>query len=387
MSLSKRDGVTPVDGTVVVSGGSEDVGPQNPRRRLVVSGILGGIAVILLIVAAPQLMSSNGDAGAPTIPPTVAQPIEDSAVPALEPSRLDILVDGYAGTLVLSGQADGEAKLWRWDSERGTPLDVDLPDGSVAWEASNADGSAVAVISPMQDGRGSMLSVLGQEGSWPTTRVTSFRWHSFDPTRLVWIDMGQDGRRTARLGSVAGATELEVPIETDASVVRYDSDGLLLQLLEDSNLVVTAVDLQGRETGRLPGRFVGALPDGNLLIEQDTSLVNTSRQLTSSEPFEFPLEIRAAGATLSPVGEEWAIWEYVDQPDSSAPTRIWVLSDDEIVFEMTLPEFPTDVAWSVDGRWLIASAQSGELWFIDTTDWSAHQVHAPGQVFAVTSVS
>jgi hypothetical protein len=53
------------------------------------------------------------------------------------------------------------------------------------------------------------------------------------------------------------------------------------------------------------------------------------------------------------------------------------------------------VTWSHDGRWLIAAVgepsplsgfSSGILWFIDTQDWSMHQVTAPGYAFGIAAV-
>ena len=121
----------------------------------------------------------------------------------------------------------------------------------------------------------------------------------------------------------------------------------------------------------------------------------TASDLTDPEPFGFPSGKRMASIEAAPDGSTWAIWEIEETTGVSAPAQLWILRDDEMLFETTLPSALRAVSWSQDGRWLIAAVgepaplsgfSSGELWFVDTEDWSMHAVEAPGFVFDIAAV-
>jgi hypothetical protein len=401
--------VTPVDDVI----GAERTPNQPVRKRQgrAIVGALGGLAIGLLIATGAQQNSPESE----TTPSTISEPAAVTTIPTttttLAPSRLDILVDGYLGTLFLAGGVNQQGKLWRWESRTGTPLDLEVPNLMVTG-AFNASGVRVAVQTRSGVSTGSVLWVGTPGNQEPlAVDVATWIWHSSDPAQIAWIEYpaanGEGSSiRTATLPIGAG---LEIPLSEDLAtlataawaapsiasfqLVEFDDDGFLLQAITEEGFILIAVDDDGLEIGRIAARYLGRMPDGTVLVSQAGSLSRASRTLLFASDYAFPSTSRMAAIATSPVDDRWAIWEIEEATGVAAPARLWVV-EREILFDTTLPSALRAVTWSHDGRWLIAAIgepsplsgfSSGTLWFIDTADWSMHQVTAPGFILGIAA--
>ncbi|HSR45602.1 MAG TPA: hypothetical protein VLT15_10320 [Acidimicrobiia bacterium] len=404
------DRVTPVDH--VTGAGASGRGPEPKQRGRVLIGMLGGLAIGLLLAAGSQLNSPDAETSPSTIPPVGAPPTVPTTTTTLAPSRLDILVDGYEGTLFLAGAANQQGKLWRWESRTGAPLNLEVPN-LMTDAGFNASGVRVAVTSRSGSSPWRTLWIGTAGNQEPiAVDVATWRWHAHDPSRIAWVEVNRiDGSPELHVAVLPVGVVQITPLEELGTIVRFDDSGLLLDLnpilfvgenppRDDdaggpAGYVLAAVDLDGREFGRNSGRYVGTLPDGRILISQAGNLMVTASDLTDPEPFGFPSGKRMASIEAAPDGSTWAIWEIEETTGVSAPAQLWILRDDEMLFETTLPSALRAVSWSQDGRWLIAAVgepaplsgfSSGQLWFVDTEDWSMHAVEAPGFVFDIAAV-
>jgi len=391
--------VIPVDH---VFGPADPNEPESKRRGRVIVGVLGGLAIGLLLAAGSQLSSPDSDETPSSIPEVAAPPTVPTTLATtttLAPSRLDILVDEYEGTLYLVGFVNSQAKLWRWESRTGSPLSLELPDRTF-WASFNSSQVRVGVLAASNLSAGYSLWV-GTPGNLEPLAVdiSDYAWHATDPSQIAWIEERVTGDSTSiflRTATLPAVANTSVSIEQSGRLVKYDHGGVLLETISDAEgFVIWAVDLGGEEIGRILGRFLGLLPDGRVLISQAGELVVTQSDLSDPQAFEFPSDKRMAGVSTSPTAGRWAIWEIEETTGVSAPAQLWVLENDEVVFETTLPSTLRAVSWSHDGRFLVTAAgepsplsgfSTGNLWFIDTEDWSMHQVAAPGFVFNIAAV-
>lgn len=389
--------------------GTEDQPDPEPRGRAWLPiGIIGGIAVGLLIATGAQQNSPDPNTPPSTIPEVAVPPTVPTTTTVLAPSRLDILVDGYEGTLYLAGFRNDQGVLWRWESRTGTALVIDIPERmrSADFNSSRVRiaAAALSTVSP-----GWNLWVGTPENAEPIAlSMTSWAWHATDPGRIAWIELDQSLPETLpallRTATLPTGADGVFPIADDPadlgsvpSVVLFDDQGFLLQSPtdEDGYWLIAIDPDEGRESGRLAARYLGVLPDGDLLVSTAGSLQRASRDLTETADFPFPSDKRMSAIATSSAHNRWAIWEVEDATGVATPTQLWILDGEAIVFETTLPQTLRSVSWSVDGRWLIAAVgepsplsgfSSGQLWFIDTEDWSMHQVEAPGYIFAIAAV-
>ena len=402
--------VTPVDDVI----GAEHA-PNSPLRKRpgrAIVGVLGGLAIGLLLATGAQQNSPESETTSSTISEPAAVTTIPTTTTTLALSRLDILVDGYQGTLYLAGAENQQGKLWRWESRTGTPLDLEVPNLMVSGSF-NASGVRVAVETQSVVSAGSVLWVGTPGNQEPlAVEVATWAWHSSDPAQIAWIgDSGVNGDgstsiRTAILPIGAGreiplpgdlasiaATAAATPSIASFRLVEFDDDGFLLQTITEEGFILIAVDNDGFEVGRMPARYLGRMPDGTVLVSQAGALSRASRTLLFASNYAFPSDSRMAALATSPVDDRWAIWEIEEATGVAAPARLWVV-EDEILFDTTLPSALRAVTWSHDGRWLIAAVgelsplsgfSSGALWFIDTEDWSMHQVTAPGYAFGIAA--
>jgi hypothetical protein len=402
--------VTPVDD--VIGAERTPMAPVRRRPGRAIVGTLGGLAIGLLIATGAQQNSPESEATSSTISEPAAVTTVPTTTTTLAPSRLDILVDGYQGTLYLAGAVNQQGKLWRWESRTGTPLDLEVPNLMVSGSF-NASGVRVAVETRSGVSTGGVLWVGTPGNQEPlAVDVATWTWHSSDPAQIAWIeDSGVNGEgsasiRTAILPIGAG---LEVPLPEDLAtlattaaatpsitsfqLVEFDDDGFLLQTITEEGFTLIAVDNDGIEVGRMAARYLGRMPDGTVLVSQAGALSRASRTLLFASEYAFPSSNRMAAIATSPVGDRWAIWEIEEATGVAVPARLWIV-EGEILFDTTLPSALRAVTWSHDGRWLIAAVgepsflsgfSSGTLWFIDTEDWSMHQVTAPGYAFGIAA--
>lgn len=405
-----NDRVTPVDHVIGAGGAGREPEPKHRGRAII--GMLGGLAIGLLLAAGSQLNSPDSETSPSTIPPVAAPPTVPTTTTTLAPSRLDILVDGYEGTLFLAGATNQQGKLWRWESRTGTPLNLEVPNLMTDAEF-NASGVRVAVTSRSSSSPWATLWTGTAGNQEPiAVDVATWRWHALDPSRIAWVEINRiDGIPELHIAALPGEVVQITPLEELGTIVRFDDNGILLDLNfilfvgatptpdETANdvagFVLMAVGVDGQELGRISGRYVGSLPDGRILISQAGNLMVTTSDLTEPQPYEFPSGKRMASIEIAPGSGMWAIWEIEETTGVAGPAQLWILRDDEILFETTLPSALRAVSWSQDGRWLIAAVgepsplsgfSSGELWFIDTEDWSMHAVEAPGFVFDIAAV-
>jgi hypothetical protein len=402
--------VIPVDHVI---NGTDPKEPDSKRWGRVAVGVLGGLAIGLLLATGAQ--QSSPESG--TTPSTISEPAAVTTVPTttttLAPSRLDILVDGYEGTLYLAGAVNQQGKLWRWESRTGTPLDLEVPNLMVGGSF-NASGVRVAVQTRSVVSSGSVLWVGTPGNQEPlAVEVATWAWHSSDPAQIAWIEdsrVNGDGSTSIRTASLPIGAGFKIPLPEDLAtlaatasatpslasfrLVEFDDDGFLLQAITEEGFTLIAVDIDGVEIGRMPARYVGRMPEGTLLVSQAGALSRASRTLLFASDYEFPSTRRMDALAVSPVDDRWAIWEIEEATGVASSARLWVV-EEEILFETTLPSALRAVTWSHDGRWLIAAVgepsplsgfSSGILWFIDTQDWSMHQVTAPGYAFGIAAV-
>ncbi len=412
---NQKERVIPVDHPFGVDDPNE---PPARRRGRVLAGALGGLAIGLLLAAGAQQNAPGPEARSSTLPEVVTPPptVSTTTTPTtIPPARLDVLVDGYSGTLFLAGAVNQQPKLWRWDSRTGTPLELEVPNrmASASFNSSRVR-VAVPTFSTVMPG---FVLWIGLPGNVEPVAVdvADFAWHESDPARIAWVDRIDDELvqiHTATLPAGVGST---VQIEGElasllpqpgflggaeiltSSLVEFGDDGFLIEAItnEDGYLLI-ALDPGGEETGRLNARYIGRLPDGDLLVSQNSALVRASREgLTPGEEVVLPTEKRVAALARAGTNDFWATWEIEETTGISEPARLFVLDGDEIAFETTLPSALRAVSWSQDGRWLVVAIgepsnlsgfTSGVLWFIDTEDWSMHQVDAPGLISAIAAV-
>ena len=393
MSLNDNptERVVPVDHVT----GERDPGGQEPRRfgRLIV-GVLGGLAIGLLLATGAQQNSSDTETAPLTIPEVAAPPTVPTTTTTLAPSRLDILVDGYNGTLYLAGLMNSQAQLWRWESRSGTPVPLGLPEDTF-WATFNSSETRLGVLTRRTLSPGAVLWVGPRGNPEPlAVDVADFIWHALDPDQIAWIEnlpTGDAASSELHTANLPAVSDTSVLLEQGGRLVGYDDGLVLLDVIDfDEEEFVRAIDLEGLEVGRLQGRFLGTLPNGRILISQASALVTTLFDLSDPQTMESP-DSQPIYAILSSRGvtDLWAMWE-IGTPGVEEPTRLWILRNEEIVFETAVPSELSAVSWSHDGRWLVTSvgsgASSGDLWFIDTTDWSMHQVAAPGFVSSIAAV-
>jgi len=394
--------VIPVDHVINETDPNE---PDSKRQGRVIVGALGGLAIGLLLATGAQQNSPDPEAAPSTITAPTAVPTVPTTTTVLAPSRLDILVDGYEGTLFLAGAVNQQGKLWRWESRTGTPLELDTPDhtGVAAFNASDVRVGSRTLSSF------SRLPVLwvGTPGNQEPLAVDVFNWswHESDPSLIAWLELRlQEDPPTVLLqqaalpsGAISSLPIADMgPEVADLRIALFDDSGVILQgLTEDGYGLWTVDPATGEPLTTVSGRFVGILPDDDLLISQAGQLVRLNRDLGEDSEFTFVSDSRMSETRPSPVDARWAIWEIEESTGVAAPTQLWIIEDDEVIFETTLPSALRAVAWSQDGHWLITAVgepsplsgfSSGELWFIDTSDWSMHAVDAPGFITTIAAV-
>ena len=380
--------------------------PDSKRRGRVIVGALGGLAIGLLLATGAQQNSPDPDSAPSTITAPAAVPTVPTTTTVLAPSRLDILVDGYEGTLFLAGLLNQQGKLWRWESRTGTPLELETPDHT---------GFAAFNASEVRVGSATFSSLGGQRVLWVGTPgnqeplavdVLHWRWHETDPSSIAWLELRPQEDPPAvllRQAALPGGSTSSVPITdigpdtTDLGIALFDDSGVVLQTLTQDGFAVSIIDptTEGAPATTVSGRYVGRLSNGDLLVSQSGQLVGMSRDLIEATEFPLVSDTLMSETRPSPVDDRWAIWEIEEATGVAAPTQLWILEDEEVIFETTLPSALRAVSWSQDGRWLIAAVgepsplsgfSSGELWFIDTSDWSMHAVDAPGFITAIAAV-
>jgi hypothetical protein len=388
--------VIPVDHVINETDPNE---PDSGRRGRVIVGALGGLAIGLLLATGAQQNSPDPEAAPSTITAPAAVPTVPTTTTVLAPSRLDILVDGYEGTLFLAGAVNQQGKLWRWESRTGTPLELDVPN-TITGARFNASGVRVGILT--RSGV-SPLGVLwvGIPGSQEplAVDVATWSWHADDPAQLAWIEvtnLNVEPQLSLKTATLPTGTQAVAPLEEGGEILLYDDSGIVIESLDETGFNIFTVDLEdGSEQARVPGRFLGQIPSGDLLVSQSGEMMRVSRDLTLIEPLEFPSEKRMAEVVASPVDQRWVTWEIEETTGVAAPAQLWIVDGEQVVFETTLPSTLRAVGWSHDGRWLVTTGgepsplsgfSTGELWFVDTTDWSMHAVDAPGFIFDVAAV-
>ncbi len=404
MSLfdSPNERVIPVDQPSEVADPNE---PGGKRRGRVIAGALGGLAVGLLLAAGAQQNAAGPETGSSTFPEVVTlPPTVPTSTATIPPARLDILVDGYSGTLFLAGAVDQQSKMWRWESRSGTPVQLDVPDltASATFNSSRVR-VAIPTFSTLESGSVLWVGVPGNVEPL-AVGVHDYLWHETDPARIAWVTRvdGESAELHTTTLPFGGGSTVRIDGELSATVlegdlVEFDDEGFIVQAMDgEDGFLLVAVDTDGVEAGRLPGRYLGTLPGGELLVSIDGTLHRASRtDLAEGEALPLVFEKRMTGMARSPVDDRWAIWELEEETAVGQPTRLYVLEDDEILVETTLPSALRAVGWSQDGRWIVVAvgdpsnlsgSTSGELWFIDSTDRSMHQVAAPGFISAIAAV-
>jgi WD40 repeat protein len=246
------------------------------------------------------------------------------------------------GGLLATAGYDGAIHLWdvstgqlarRLEGALGTIWSLDYAPAGDRLAAAGEDGK-VRIWSP---GEGRLVSVLAGHG------------------RNVWeVRFSPDGRRlasgsfdeTARLWDPASGAALATLTDHEEAVVglAWSPDGRRLATGGDDSTIVIRRAADGKAVRRLQvgnhAYKLGFSPDSRWLVN--------------------------AGRARSGLGTLWH--GLTGAGGDGEPVRLWRVADGALVKVLKMPEDVMYVAFSPDGRWLVASADDGRvtLWKLRT---------------------
>jgi hypothetical protein len=208
--------------------------------------------------------------------------------------------------------------------------------------------------------------------------VSGYVWHASEPGRIAWVD--ESGTIVeAALTTDGLRIQAERRNEETGTLVHWDSDGFVFSRPGPQTMFL---DTDLRPVSTMPGRFLGVLPGGRALLEMneilavardDPGVFNRLDWLDQGERLSAFTVERSDGLTA-------AITE-----TSIGSRRLWVreASGSTVLSE---PTTAATLAWSGDGRFLIAATGEGidgSLTIFDTADASLQVIPIGGSIGAL----
>ncbi len=333
-----------------------------------------------LAAAAPSLADDVPPESTTTTTTTALRRRSQPAPPA--PPTLADTVAGLKTPLLAA--FPGTRELWRWRPESPLPDLGTLPPGAghIRWDAS---GEWAAVLGDFRGGRGSILYAGRGANLVPlATDVATIAWHSDEPGRLAWVDIGGDVPtvQALDLDTSEQAEGFTVPAPLIPVLQAWGDWGYAFSVagFEDGFPELLVVDGRGTEVARSAEmELVATGPGGVMLV----ALPGGGDAVTGPDLAE---PMRVAWPRLGPV-----VWS----PSGCCVAAIVEsdLDDALLIHDRERPTFriltgsrgSTVLAWSPDERFVVlyvrnsgtllrGASSEPALVFADLEDKSVHAV-------------
>lgn len=309
---------------------------------------------------------------------------------------LNLYVPGFTATLIMTTGFPSGVEVWTWSSgPEGTLTRTPVP-GPLVDARPDVSGEEIAALRQQAD-EPPWLVVANGVGVTPVFfGAQSFAWHASQPGDIAWLSQtSTTDPPTLYIGTHADGglyfkpiadldefSSLGVDRPADR-IVGYDSAGFIVEHWNISDGVVVPtverLDASGHPVMSIAGYFVGAAPDGGVVVHD----LGVTRITSPGSP---PTQMVPAStsAVWSPTGDRLATTSEgspiatIEQTDAGGETS----------FDLRLDHLRVE-AWSPDGRFLIVSGYADArpfLVFIDTLDATVWPISIEGNPIGVVAI-
>jgi len=319
---------------------SSTTAPDGAPRRTWLPLALSGTAIVLVIGAVSVFGALQFDDPASQDPAVFASdPGDEASAQALTtlPPRLDEILPALKSRLLLVALFEDGIRSLIWDPSFRIPQPYDLPAiapmGTDSVEAQfDSEGAFVAISVRTPVGTdvyiGSPTKVSDQPGM---VGASSFTWHAAESGKIAWITNVAGGVEihTGTVDPVSGSliNDLFVAgIDGNASIVRWDANGFLVNSLVDDNMSIVALSPNGSPLWTRPGIAASA----------SRSIAVTIESIDSTHLSRWVIINRFSGDPVSPA---------IDRP----PEDVWVTTSRATDLTATVATFGRRTSLTING--------------------------------------